>query len=82
MKNMNCAVCDWTFDGNCYYCDLCGSFSMSRPIDYVEPILDEVQDEEKKCRHVWECLRDRCHNRGKGKYQAYKCKLCGKFQRR
>ncbi len=49
---------------------------------------DEDDDEEEKeeevetCRHVWECLRDRCHNRGKGKYQAYKCKLCGKFQRR
>ncbi len=34
------------------------------------------------CKHEWECLRDRCHNRGKGKYKAYKCRLCNKFQRR
>ena len=34
------------------------------------------------CKHEWECLRDRCHNRGKGKYMAYKCRLCNKFQRR
>ena len=34
------------------------------------------------CKHEWECLKDRCHNRGKGKYMAYKCRLCNKFQRR
>ena len=43
---------------------------------------DSTTIEEIKCKHVWECLRDRCHNRGKGKYMAYKCQLCGKFQRR
>ena len=34
------------------------------------------------CRHVWECLRGRTHNRGKGKYKAYRCRECGAFQRR
>tara|TARA_B110000008_G_C16956072_1_gene558248 strand:+ start:651 stop:812 length:162 start_codon:yes stop_codon:yes gene_type:complete len=43
---------------------------------------EEKDSQNEKCKHVWECLRDRCHNRGKGKYMAYKCTLCGKFQRR
>lgn len=66
-----------------YVCQECGLTSSKRPDDYEEPKeLDVEKVEEERCRHVWECLRDRCHNRGKGKYQAYKCKLCGKFQRR
>ena len=46
-------------------------------------IEDEVNKQE-TCKHVWECLRGRTHNKGngKGKYQAYKCRECGKFQRR
>lgn len=72
-----------------FYCE-CGAYSLQRPDDYVESATqeDDKEDEEDeelgetKCRHVWECLRDRVHNRGKGKYQAYKCKLCQKFQRR
>ena len=37
----------------------------------------------RSCRHEWTCLRkDRVHNRGNGKYQAYRCRLCGAFQRR
>ena len=42
----------------------------------------ECKDLMEGCKHEWECLRDRCHNRGKGKYMAYKCRLCDKFQRR
>ena len=44
---------------------------------------DDINKQE-TCKHVWECLRDRTHNKGngKGKYQAYKCRECGKFQRR
>ena len=50
-------------------------------------IGNEIEDEVNKqetCKHVWECLRGRTHNKGngKGKYQAYKCRECGKFQRR
>lgn len=46
-------------------------------------VIKEITDIQlKKCKHNWECLRDRVHNRGKGKYMAYKCFLCGKFQRR
>jgi len=50
-------------------------------------IEDEIKDEVNKqesCKHVWECLKGRTHNKGngKGKYQAYKCRECGKFQRR
>ena len=58
---------------------------MNRPKSYKEELNeedDQVSENTEKCRHVWECLRDRCHNRGKGKYQAYKCTLCNKFQRR
>ena len=45
--------------------------------------VDGVENEiMASCKHEWECLRDRCHNRGKGKYMAYKCRLCNKFQRR
>tara|TARA_A100001015_G_scaffold309987_1_gene410481 strand:- start:6333 stop:6602 length:270 start_codon:yes stop_codon:yes gene_type:complete len=52
-----------------------------------DEIGNEIEDEVNKqetCKHVWECLRGRTHNKGngKGKYQAYKCRECGKFQRR
>ena len=79
---------------DCYYCEICGRFSRSRPTSYIptdddetkDEIKDETKDEtnsgEEKCVHVWICLRDRCHNRGNGKYYAYKCSECGKFQRR
>ncbi len=43
---------------------------------------EESMETMETCKHEWECLRDRCHNRGKGKYMAYKCRLCNKFQRR
>lgn len=39
-------------------------------------------EDEGPCMHVWVCLRGRTHNRGNGKYQAYKCRECGEFQRR
>ena len=61
---------------------------MSRPNEFVEEPNEEKNDDgddkDEKCRHVWECLQDRCHNKGnsKGKYKAYKCKICNKFQRR
>ena len=44
----------------------------------------EPEPEEQICKHNWKCLRDRVHNKGKGKgkYMAYKCTLCNKFQRR
>ena len=40
--------------------------------------------QKKVCRHVWLCLKDRCHNKGdgRGKYRAYKCQECSKFVRR
>jgi hypothetical protein len=46
--------------------------------------LDEQFNPLKSCRHQWVCLRDRVHNKadGRGKYMAYKCSLCGAFQRR
>lgn len=77
---------EWINNNNFYTCIECGLVTKDKPIDFYE-IESEQPDsteetEHEKCRHVWECLRDRCHNRGKGKYQAYKCKLCGKFQRR
>lgn len=39
------------------------------------------------CSHIWEPAghrknKDRVHNKGKGKYKAYKCSECGKFKRR
>ncbi len=45
---------------------------------------DYHKNSENKCKHDWTCLRDRCHNKGdgKGKYRAYRCSLCKKFQRR
>ena len=51
--------------------------------DIGNEIGDDVNKQE-TCIHVWECLRGRTHNKGngKGKYQAYKCRECGKFQRR
>lgn len=76
---------DWVCEHNLYFCILCGNTSSKKPSDYIETIENIENDKEdniEKCKHVWECLRDRCHNRGKGKYQAYKCKICGKFQRR
>ena len=52
-----------------------------------DELEDEIEDDVNKqetCKHVWECLKGRTHNKGngKGKYQAYKCRECGKFQRR
>ncbi len=79
---MNICVHDWIRDHSLYICSLCGNVSNKRPYDYVSEESEKEEEIEEKCKHVWECLRDRCHNRGKGKYQAYKCKLCGKFQRR
>lgn len=51
--------------------------------DISENKLEDIPNED-KCQHVWECLKDRTHNKGngKGKYKAYKCRECGKFQRR
>ena len=61
------------------------SKSEKKEYDTSKNSVDEViqdLDEQSTCKHEWECLRDRCHNRGKGKYMAYKCRLCNKFQRR
>ena len=78
-----CSTHSWVNCKTFYVCQECGTTSSKQPDDYEETQkLDINKVEEERCRHVWECLRDRCHNRGKGKYQAYKCKLCGKFQRR
>jgi hypothetical protein len=84
---MKCVDCNWTLEknarGDCrYYCEVCGEFSSTKPENFHDEVSDTEEESDEKCKHVWECLRDRCHNRGKGKYQAYKCKLCGKFQRR
>ena len=68
-----------TVDDETYCVILCGQQQMV--VERDESVSPTSQTEE-TCRHVWECLRDRCHNRGKGKYQAYKCRECGKFQRR
>ena len=67
-----------------YYCEICGITSYTKQEDMMadDVLIEDAVIEDQKCRHVWECLRDRTHNRGKGKYQAYKCTLCGKFQRR
>ena len=91
-STVDCApscVHDWKkemhSDNVFYYCALCGAFSKSQPEEYVsESSDDENEDTEdvKKCVHNWVCLRDRCHNRGNGKYKAYRCSLCNKFQRR
>ncbi len=85
---MEC-VHDWHCDKSKnhigYYCILCGQYNTQKPDTFIEEVKeDEESLEEEKCRHVWECLQDRCHNKGnsKGKYKAYKCKLCQKFQRR
>jgi hypothetical protein len=50
----------------------------------IEDVIEDEVNEQETCKHVWECLRGRTHNKGngKGKYQAYKCRECGKFQRR
>ena len=49
----------------------------------VDQVIQDLNEQSTEtCKHEWECLRDRCHNRGKGKYMAYKCRLCNKFQRR
>lgn len=83
---MECQLHTWHKEKNFFFCSVCGTTSAKQPHDYLDDTEcdDVIKDSEleKKCRHVWECLRDRCHNRGKGKYQAYKCTLCGKFQRR
>ena len=79
---MTSHVCVWIkeeqSEKNVYFCETCGA------VTFVSPSVDEelIETVQEKCKHIWECLRDRCHNRGKGKYMAYKCKLCGKFQRR
>ncbi len=77
-----CIVHSWCKDKKIFYCETCGEISTTRPETYESNVEELSETEVEKCKHVWECLRDRCHNRGKGKYQAYKCKLCGKFQRR
>ena len=48
------------------------------------PKKKENKGQKKVCRHVWLCLKDRCHNKGdgRGKYRAYKCQECSKFVRR
>lgn len=76
---MTCDVCTWIQEADYEYCQKCGAYRKVVKENIEENVEENVED---KCKHVWECLRDRCHNRGKGKYQAYKCKLCGKFQRR
>ena len=79
---------EWVKNHTFYVCNACGDTSTKKPHDYTSEIEEGEDDEPggegdaEKCKHVWECLKDRCHNRGKGKYQAYKCKLCRKFQRR
>ncbi len=67
-----------------FICEECGLFSKTKPQEYVEEEIEEDLDEKQisSCKHEWVCLKDRCHNRGKGKYFAYKCTLCNKFQRR
>ena len=55
-------------------CDLCGEIIKDIKIMKIE--------ESEKCKHSWECLRDKVHNKGNGKYRAYKCRLCEKFVRR
>jgi len=71
-----------------FFCENCGVFRKTQPEDYVEEDLENVDEEEEfsKCKHEWICLGDRCHHaKGKAggkKYKAYKCQLCGKFQRR
>lgn len=74
---------DWKKDQAFFYCEMCGEFSKIKPNDYIEEDENEVENVTTvSCRHNWICLRDRCHNRGSGKYKAYKCTLCQKFQRR
>lgn len=62
-----------------------GKFS-TKHVRIQENIQKNTSEEEDSveisCKHNWKCLRDRVHNKGKGKYLAYKCELCGKFQRR
>ena len=55
-----------------------------RPLNDATKEKDYHKNSENKCKHDWTCLRDRCHNKGdgKGKYRAYRCSLCKKFQRR
>tara|TARA_Y100000746_G_scaffold222474_1_gene222947 strand:+ start:1224 stop:1592 length:369 start_codon:yes stop_codon:yes gene_type:complete len=69
-----------------FFCEHCGAFRNTQPEDYVEVPDDDEKEEFSKCRHEWICLGDRCHHaKGKAggkKYKAYKCELCGKFQRR
>lgn len=55
-----------------------------RPLNDDTKEKDDHENSEDKCKHVWTCLRDKCHNKGngKGKYRAYRCSLCKNFQRR
>ena len=76
---------DWIKNKTNYVCSLCGNISNKKPNNYTSDSKEENTEEihtVEKCIHVWECLKDRCHNKGKGKYRAYRCKLCDKFQRR
>ena len=80
-----CDVHRWKKECQSFYCEECGQFSKTKPDEYVEEEEIEADENEKQittCKHQWICLKDRCHNRGKGKYYAYKCALCNKFQRR
>jgi hypothetical protein len=42
------------------------------------------KEQKNMCRHVWLCLKDRCHNKGdgRGNYRAYKCQECSKFEKK
>ena len=82
-----CEKHNWLKNPGIYICEECGKICQECPSDYEsekedENKEDENKEDDQKCKHLWECLKDRCHNRGKGKYKAYKCKLCNKFQRR
>ena len=65
------AVTD-SLDGECVLSELCTE------------LAGMLRKPAAKCKHRWVCLRGRVHNRGdgKGKYHAFVCTACGKFQRR
>lgn len=74
-------------DKTIFFCENCGQFSKTQPQGYVEEQTQDDKEEFKSCKHEWICLGDgRCHaakgKAGGKKYKAYKCQLCGKFQRR
>ena len=60
------------YDDGCELTELCADLSAL------------LREPTAKCKHRWVCLRGRVHNKGdgKGKYHAFVCTLCGKFQRR